>query len=78
MTLALLWQEHKAQHPDGYQYSCFCDRGRAWRATLDRCLRQEHRAGEKLFVDYAGQTVLVHDQRTGELRLAQIFVSAGQ
>ena len=75
VTLALLWQEYKAQHPDGYQYSRFCDRYGAWRATLDRCLRQEHRAGEKLFVDYAGQTVPVQNRQTGEIRLAQIFVA---
>ncbi len=75
MTLALLWQEYKAQHPDGYQYSRLCDLYGAWRATLDRCLRQEHRAGEKLFVDYAGQTVPVQDRQTGTIRQAQIFVA---
>jgi transposase len=75
VTLALLWQEYKAQQPDGYQYSRFCDLYGAWRATLDRCLRQEHRAGEKLFVDYAGQTVPVQDRQTGALRPAQIFVA---
>jgi len=75
VTLALLWQEYKAQHPDGYQYSRFCDLYRAWLTTLDRCLRQEHRAGEKLFVDYAGQTAPVQDRRTGEIRQAQIFVA---
>ena len=75
VTLALLWQEYKAQHPDGYQYSRFCDLYGAWRTSLDRCLRQEHRAGEKLFVDYAGQTVPVQDRQTGEIRPAQIFVA---
>ena len=55
VTLARLWQEYTAQHPDGYQYSWFCDLYGVWRATLAHCLRQEHRAGEKLFVDYAGQ-----------------------
>ena len=75
MTLALLWQKYKAQQPDGYQYSRFCDRYGAWRATLDRCLWQEHRAGEKLFVDYAGQTVPIQDRHTGELRQTQIFVA---
>lgn len=75
VTLALLWQEYKAAHPNGYQYSRFCDLYGAWRASLDRCLRQEHRAGEKLFVDYAGQTVPVQDRRTGEIRQAQIFVA---
>ena len=75
VTLALLWQEYQAAHPNGYQYSRFCDRYGAWRATLDRCLRQEHRAGEKLFVDYAGQTVPVQDRQTREIRPAQIFVA---
>jgi len=75
VTLALLWQEYKAQHPEGYQYSRFCERYGGWRMTLDRCLRQEHRAGEKLFVDYAGQTVGVQDRQTGEIRPAQIFVA---
>jgi transposase len=75
VTLALLWQEYKAQHPDGYQYSRFCDLYGTWRASLDRCLRQEHRAGEKLFVDYAGQTVPVQDRQTGTIREAQIFVA---
>ena len=75
VTLALLWQEYKAQQPDGYQYSRFCDLYGAWRATLDRCLRQEHRAGDKLFVDYAGQTVPVQDRQSGEVRPAQIFRS---
>lgn len=75
VTLALLWQEYQAAHPDGYQYSRFCDRYRVWLKTLDRCLRQEHRAGEKLFVDYAGQTMPVRTRPTGEIREAQIFVA---
>lgn len=75
VTLALLWQEYQAAHPDGYQYSRFCDRYGVWLKTLDRCLRQEHRAGEKLFVDYAGQTMSVRTRPTGALREAQIFVA---
>ena len=57
------------------QYSWFCKWYRAWAAKLDVVMRQEHRAGEKLFVDYAGQTVPVVDRETGELREAQIFVA---
>jgi transposase len=76
VTLELLWVEHKAAHPDGYQYSRFCDLYREWRSTLDVVLRQEHGAGEKIFVDYAGQTVPVVDSQTGEIREAQIFVAA--
>ena len=70
MTLNLLWQEYKEQHPDGYQYSWFCQHYRAWSARLDVVMRHEHRAGEKLFVDYAGQTREVVDPVTGRLPLA--------
>lgn len=75
VTLTLLWHEYKAVHPEGFQYSWFCDQYRAWAGKLDVVMRQEHRAGEKLFVDYAGQTAEVVDRRTGEIRQAQIFVA---
>ena len=75
VTLTLLWHEYKAAHPEGYQYSWFCDHYRAWAGKLDVVMRQEHRAGEKLFVDYAGHTAEVVDRRTGEIRQAQIFVA---
>ena len=75
VTLALLWQEYKAAHPEGMQYSWFCKLYRAWTAKLDVVMRQEHRAGERMFVDYAGQTVPVVDRDTGELREAQVFVA---
>jgi transposase len=75
VTLQLLWLEYKSAHPDdGYQYTQFCEHYRRWRNRLDPVLRQEHRAGEKVFVDYAGQTVPVVDRDTGEIREAQIFV----
>jgi transposase len=75
VTLNLLWQEYKEQHPDGYQYSWFCHSYRDWAAHLDVVMRHEHRAGEKLFVDYTGQTVAIVDSETGEIHKAQIFVA---
>ena len=75
VTLALLWEEYKAVHPEGMQYSWFCSRYREWAAKVDVVMRQEHRAGEKMFVDYAGHTVAVVNRDTGELREAQIFVA---
>lgn len=75
VTLQLLWHEYKAANPDGYQYSRFCYHYRRWVKTLDPCLHQHYRAGEKLFVDYAGQTVDVTDPQTGEIHAAQIFVA---
>ena len=75
VTLDLLWQEYRAVYTDGYQYSWFCEHYRHWAGKIDLVMRQEHRAGEKLFIDYAGQTVAVVDRRTGEIREAEIFVA---
>ena len=75
VTLFLLWQEYKAAHPSGYQYSQFCHHYQRWVGRLDPVMRQRHRPGEKLFVDYAGQTVAVIDRHTGLSRQAQIFVA---
>jgi len=74
LTLMLLWQEYKEGTPSGYQYSQYCELYRQWRKKLDRSMRQEHRAGEKFFVDYSGQTVPIVDAATGEIRQAQMFV----
>ena len=75
LTLQLVWQEYKEKHRDGYQYSQFCELHRKWAKKLDLVLRGSHRAGEKLFVDYAGQTVSVVDPKTGEVTQASIFVA---
>ena len=51
VTLALLWQEYRAEHGQGYAYSWFCERYSAWRKCISPTMRQTHVAGEKLFVD---------------------------
>ena len=75
VTLFLLWQEYKAVYPDGYQYSWFCEQYRTWSSKLDVSMRQTHKAGEKMFVDYAGQTLPITNPKTGEITEAQIFVA---
>jgi transposase len=75
VTRMLLWQEYKAAHPDGWQYSIFCERYRRWLQTQEPVLRQQHTPGDKLFVDYAGHTIGVTDRCTGEVKPAQIFVA---
>jgi transposase len=75
VTLMLLWQEYKAAHPDGYQYSQFCNLYRNWAARIDPVMRQEHRAGETLYVDWAGMTVPIVDPQTGSQQPASIFVA---
>ena len=76
VTRFLLWQEYKAQHPQGLQYTAFCVQYRAFVSrAAEPVMRFEHRAGEKCFVDYAGHTVGIIDRHTGEIRQAQIFVA---
>lgn len=75
VTLQLLWQEYKEIHPDGYQSSHFYEHYNRWKKKLNVTLRQTHKAGEKMFVDYAGQTVPVIDRYTGQIREAQLFVA---
>ena len=75
LTLQLVWEEYRAQHPDGYRYSRFCELFQRWRRKQEVVLRQEHRAGEKLFVDYAGATIAVQDPASGATRQAQLFVA---
>lgn len=75
VTLQLLWIEYKQENPDAYQYSHFCDLYKVWKKSLDISMRQVHKGGEKLFVDWAGQTVPIIDQLTGETQPAYIFVA---
>jgi transposase len=75
VTLQLLWYEYKQANPDGHQYSWFCEQYKKWEKTLDVTLHQEHRAGEKLFFDWAGQTVHIQGAATGEQIPAQIFIA---
>ena len=64
-----------AAEPDGYPYSRWCELYRAWEGRLSPTMRQAHPAGERMFVDYAGQTVDLVGPGTGEVRPAQIFVA---
>src|SRR5437763_8961353 len=75
LTLQLVWQEGRESNPDGYGYSRFCDLYRRWLKKLDVVLRQEHRAGEKMFVDYAGATIAIHNPESGEVHPAAVFVA---
>lgn len=77
MTKQLLWEEYVQLNPDRhYQYSQFCEHYRRWCKKQKRSMRQTHRAGEKAFIDYAGPTIKVWDNRTGVVAFeANVFVS---
>jgi transposase len=76
VTLMILWEEHRAAHVDGHGYSRFCELYGEWRKRLSPTMRQTHVAGDKLFVDWAGDTVPIIDPMTGEVHNAHLFVAA--
>jgi transposase len=75
LTQQLLWEEYRQANPDGYRYSRFCELYQRWRRKQDVVLRQEHKAGEKLFVDWAGTTIPIYDARGGPVQQAHLFVA---
>jgi transposase len=75
MTPLLLWGKYADRHAEGhYSYNHFCRLYKAWRKCQKLSMRQTHKAGEKLFVDYCGPTMNIIDPTTGEYRTAQVFV----
>lgn len=76
VTLQLLWEEYREEHADGYSRTQFYEQFRNWRGAIDPVMRVQHKAGDKLFVDYAGHTVpIVVDPKTGEEKHAEVFVA---
>ena len=72
----LLWLEYRETYPEGYAYSQFCEHYRTWRKHVDVVMRQEHKAGEKLFVDFPGDSIPIYDPDTGEVAFeAELFVA---
>jgi transposase len=75
VTLQLLWEEYREEHPCGYGYSRFCELYNRWRKKLKPSMRQHHRAGEKTFIDFSGKKPHYIDPGTGELIEAELFVA---
>lgn len=75
LTLELLWREYRNQQPGGYSYSRYCVLYRQWKRSQDLVLRQNHHAGEKMFVDWAGATIPIHDPQGGPVMQAPVFVA---
>src|ERR1700712_2764110 len=75
VSLAILFEEYEAAHPEGYRYSRFCELYRAFERRLSPTMRQTHVAGHKAFVDYSGKKVPILDPLTGDVHMAEIFVA---
>ncbi len=75
MTLQLAWEEYRQAHEYGYSYSRFCHHYQQWKRQQDLVLRQNHRPGEKMFVDWAGGTMKIYDPHTGTSSEVSVFVA---
>ena len=75
VTLNLLWDEYKQKHPDGYQYSQFCYHFQVWRGASEVRMHINHKAGDKMFVDYAGAKLAIIDPKSGKQTPMEVFVA---
>jgi len=76
VTRSLLWEEYREKYPEGLGYSQFCDHYLRWSKKVSVSMRQVHKAGEKMFVDYSGLTMEIIDPKTGEISKTEVFVAA--
>lgn len=75
VTLERLWHEYRQQHPDGYSYSQFCYHYQVWRNSSELTMHISHKAGDKMFVDFAGKKMEIVDKHTGEVTEVEIFIA---
>jgi transposase len=75
VTLQLLWQEYRAEDPDGYSYTQFCYHFQVWRSSCELTMHLEQKAGDKMFADFTGKKLTFIDRQTGEVKEAEIFVA---
>ena len=75
VTLGRLWQECRAEQPNGYSYSQFCYHFQVWRSTSELTMHIDHKVGDKMFVDFTGKKLHIVDKKTGELKEVETFVA---
>jgi len=76
VTRMLLWEEYRSSYPEGFAYTWFCTHYDAWKGRVRPTMRQTHVGGEKIFVDFAGDTIDIIDPESGEVRAVKLFVAA--
>lgn len=75
VTLQRLWQEYREEHPDGYGYSQFCYHYQIWRDDNELAMHMDHKAGDKMFVDFTGKHLEIVDKETGEIKQVEVFIA---
>ena len=74
-TRLMLWEAYRKDHPDGFQYTQFCFYYRRWKAQVNPVMHLDHKAGDKMFVDFAGEKLCIVDKDTGEVKEVEVFIS---
>ena len=74
VTLQLLWDEYQSEQENALSYSRYCHYYRLYKKSLKRSMRQTHKAGDKVFIDYSGLTMDIIDPETNQIRSAEIFI----
>lgn len=75
VTLKLLWEEYIEKTPEGYSLSQFCHHFQMWRGSTKSTMHIEHKAGDKMFVDFTGDHLYITDIKTGKLESVEVFVA---
>jgi len=75
VTLQLLWTEYKQKHKEGFQYSQFCYHFQSWKNASEVRMHIKHKAGDKMFVDYAGDKLTYIDRKSGKEKQVEVFVA---
>src|SRR3989304_407063 len=75
VTLQLLWTEYIGHTPEGYSYSHFCHHYDQWQKGQKVSMHIEHKAGDKMYVDFAGSKLSVVNPQTGEITEYEVFVA---
>jgi transposase len=75
VTLQRLWDEYRAENPDGYSYTQFCYHFQLWRSTSELTMHLDHKAGDKMFADFTGKKLSFVDRQTGEVKEVEVFVA---
>ena len=75
VTKQILWEEYRAEHPDGYSYSQFCYHYQVWQESSELSMHIDHKAGDKMFVDFTGKKMSIVDRFTGEITEVETFVA---
>ena len=75
VTKFRLWEEYKRSNPGGYNYTQFCHYFSQWLKKDEAVMHFEHKAGDKMFVDYTGKKLYITDRKSGELHEVEVFVA---